>query len=156
MGAYIPKIKRVSIKGEVLVDSSGNKYVGEATKDYLGNIKMDNGQKLTSLPPVELEGYSEEPLVQMYRRPEDDDYVRGQYQRYFIRESSQEKIFEVDESTLRKYESKSPPFESLILPWYLTGEDAEQKNLKVIQEGTLKFQGIDQILLRSPKQFLKV
>lgn len=160
---YIPKSKQkvnAPLDGGTLYDvKTGTVYTGMYVKDYLGNYyKGDNitgiSERLEYVPVESNPVTGNNTFLHYYIKPTSDDYVRGSFIRYFIKDVVTNLVKEVPQIIYLTEEKLQKPYrKSIQIEWYLAKRDIF-KNRKAIEEAEKILPSISQQILRSPEQFV--
>lgn len=170
---YIPKIKLKiggKIPGKLLDPKSGRQFLGKFVQDHTG--KFFKGERVTSeseelefvpdaAKPSEALGFKH-----MYVSPTSQDYSKGIFIRYFLKDARIDRVIEVDRKNyLLEVKAKKNYRKTLKLQWFIKGpvEDqkvgeylypgASSKNQDVINQSEKVLPGISS-LLKDTKQFV--
>ena len=102
---YIPKHKLIvggKVPGKLVDIKTGRQYLGKYVRDhknnyYKGTEVTSKSEKLKLVQDIEAIQKATG-LVTVYRKPTAEDYVKGEYIRYFIMDSRSRRIVETDKA----------------------------------------------------------
>lgn len=171
---YLPesKYKKTTGVGKNLLDTTtGRIYTGPVIQDYLGNyLKGDNPYTAEDvlIPTFRSSSIRETPIQFYYIQPTEQDYQVGSFIRYFVKDSRDGKIVELNYNAyLNELENIKPYRKAIKIEWYISGEledkkignyiypGIKSKNLDVIKQAELELPGIGEQILKDPGQFVK-
>ena len=172
---YIPKIKQIAggkVAGKLLDIKTGLQYFGKFVKDYKGNFFK--GSQITSkseplLYVPDVKAIERELNLQtVFRSPSEQEYTKGSFTRYFVKDSRTGRVVEVDEPQyLQQRKTNKLYRRALKIEWYITGEPEDQiingylypgtksKNQDVIKQAEEILPGIGEQILKDPGQCVK-
>jgi len=168
---YLPKSKytRITVTpNQGAIDSDGRPYAGPAIKDFLGTIYKGTSPENIS---GELKFPEPEPsrdLTYLYVKPTDQDYEKGEYTRYFVKDLRTGKIYEVDKrrygvekslglnfiQILKIKGNLAGPLENTLHGGYLF-YGTRAMNAKIVEEADKEMAGLKDQILKDPTQFVR-
>lgn len=175
---YIPKSKQKKggkLDGNLIDPKTGALFTGKFVMDFLGRFfkgdKITNdSQPLDFIPfsnSSDADKYGSE-FYSVFRQPSEEDYQKGTFDRYFIKDGRTGKIIEVDKVKYLTQKKESKLYKRVLkIQWYITGNPDDQlingyiypgtksKNQDVINQAEEILPGIGDQILKDPKQFVK-
>lgn len=172
---YIPKIKQIiggEIPGKLVDPKTGLQFLGKFVRDYKGNFfKGDkfsrNAEPLTFVPDAQ----QQEKVLGLhtvYRSPSAQEYAKGTFPRFFVKDARTGKVVEVDHEQYREQIKSNRLYRKVLkIEWYITGNPEDQlingylypgtksKNQDVINQAEKILPGISEQILKDPGQFVK-
>lgn len=171
---YLPKHKLKvggKIAGKLVDPKTKRNFLGKFVQDHKGNFFK--GETITSKSePLEFVADAAAAenalgLKTSYRKPAPEDYSKGLFERYFVKDAPTGRVLEVDkDSYLAQTKAKKIYRKTLKINWYITGpvEDeikngflypgAKTKNLDVINQAEKVLSGIGKQVLTDPAQYV--
>lgn len=167
---FLVESTREPYSGPYFETFSGELYTGTSPldKNIQKLVKVETSPELvdTYLTPGEydvvkqdVEAYNlrvTEPVQMYYPVPSEDDYTKGEFVRYFLKDITNGRILEVRKdvySSISKKEPKYyyPKYQLLAVSWSLRNPGG---NRSVVAQAERRFPGITQYL-KDPSQFVK-
>lgn len=171
---YIPKIKQIvggKIPGKLVDPKTGLRFAGKFVQDFKGNFFK--GEKITSKSqPLEFvpDQAAEEKslgLKTSYRTPSAQDYAKGTFERFFVKDGPTGRIVEVDKTQYLEQKRSGKLYRRVLrIQWYITGNPEDEiingylypgtkaKNQDVINQAEEVLPGIGEQILKDPSQFV--
>ena len=171
---YIPKHKLKvggKIAGKLIDPKTKRNFLGKFVQDHKGNFYK--GETITSKSePLEFIADDKEAekalgLVTSYRKPTPEDYGKGIFERYFVKDAPTGRVIEVDKQTyLQQTKANKIYRKTLKIGWYVNGPvddeikngylypGARAKNEDVINQAEKILSGIGKQVLKDPTQYV--
>ena len=172
---YIPKIKQIiggKIAGKLVDPKTGLQFLGKFVQDYKGNFFK--GDKFTpqseplTFVPDEQAIEKVLGLHTVFRQPSEQEYQKGSFPRYFIKDARTGKVVEVDHEQYREQSKSNRLYRKVLrIEWYITGNPEDEiingylypgtksKNQDVINQAEEELPGIGEQILKDPGQFVR-
>jgi len=174
---YLPKVRQIvggKIPGILKDPATGLKFNGKFVRDFLGNFFK--GDKITSeSKPLELVPFTEEQAERSnsdfysdFVTPNEAQYEKGAFPRYFVKDGRTGKIIEVDQDKYNTQKKENKLYRRVLrIEWYITGNPEDQiingylypgtkaKNQDVINQAEKILPGIGEQILKDPGQFVR-
>ena len=173
---YIPKHKLIvggKVPGKLVDIKTGRQYLGKYVRDhnnnyYKGTEVTSKSEKLKLVKDIDAIEKATG-LITVYRKPTAEEYVKGEYIRYFIMDSRSRRIVETDKAGyLSERKDKKRYRKTMKLVWYIKGNPEDQiingyeypgiksKNADVAKQADRVLPGISKQALSDTAQFVKI
>lgn len=172
---YIPKHKLKvggKIPGKLVDPKTGRQYLGKFVQDHKSNYWKGEQVTRKSEPLILVRDIKAEEKAlgfkTVYVKPSSEDYIKGEFIRYFVGDSRTKRVIEVDKPKYLEQRKESKLYrKTMKLIWYITGSIEDQiingyvypglkvKNTDVITQAEKVLPGIGKQVLTDPSQFVK-